>query len=162
MLFSIDPASLCWACLKEQGCVNLGCSRVRGRWSPFVPRWVSRRVVHGQSGAISGYVERVNERFGRVNSSDKRRPLALSGERTCWPLVSPWGTGVAKGKSCLGSDPHNFCLHSRLAGPENLVQRCRCKALRSAGALSILRNFKTFFHYPVLFPPSGVQTLLDS
>lgn len=76
----------------------------RRRWSPFGPRCVLRRAVHGQRGAISGYMERVNERFGWVNSSDKRRPLALSGERTYWPLVSPWGTGVAKGKSCLGSD----------------------------------------------------------
>jgi hypothetical protein len=68
--------------------------------------------VHGQKGAISGYVEGVNERFGWVNLADKRRPLALAGERTCWPLVSPEGTGVAKGKSCLGSDPGSFCLHS--------------------------------------------------
>lgn len=54
-------------------------------------------------GAISGYVESVNGRLGWVNSADKRRPLVLSGERTRWHLIRPEGTGVAKGKSCLGS-----------------------------------------------------------
>lgn len=108
--------------------------------------------MNGQTGggAISGYVESVNKRVGWVNSAGKRRPLALSGERTCWPLVSPEGTGVAKGKSCLGLTQAVSAFTVLLTGPESLepwsVERC---------------NFKTFFHHPVLFPPSGVQGLLD-
>lgn len=136
MLFYTDPASSCWADFKEQGCVNLACSTVPG--SPFGLSWVPRRGCAWAEGTNSGCVESENENEnGWVNASDKRRPLALSRERTGWPLVSPQGTGVAKGKSCFGSDPCRF-VFSLVLGPKSLehwsVERNRCKALNSNSA----------------------------